>query len=302
MTESIGMNHHASYGQGVINCAALDDDSDESLSERVLTLFRSPSYTPPVLPTVALELQALAQRSDVETKAVVQLLEKDGFLAGHVLARAKSAAYGRGGPISLRDAVIRIGLRSLRDVVWEAAMNLRVFRAPGYVTQMEAVRRHCAATAQCAAVGAGYTSYPADYAFLCGLLHDVGIAVTLLAASEQKKPPRPQRLNEAIGHTHAETARLVTRHWGLPEEVQLVVGAHHEIRVGGFVHPLAAIVAVAQHVAGQCGAALHLGPERDVDGTAPPELAAARKALELNDKRIDLIVAESKKRLSSVAS
>ena len=292
------MKHQAGYGQGVVSVDEDGDDSDENLSDRVLALFHSPTYTPPVLPIVAIELQALAQRSDVETKAVVQLLEKDAFLAGHVLARARSAVYGQGGPINLRDAVIRIGLRSLRDVVWEAAMNMRVFRAPGYINQMESVRKHCAAAAQCAAIVAGYTSYPADYAFLCGLLHDVGIAITLIAVSEQKTPPPRKRLVEAIEHTHAETARLVTRHWGLPDEVQLVVGAHHDIRVGGFIHPLAAIVAVAQEVARRCGASLRLGPDGETDITTPDELLAARKAIELTDKRLDLIMAEAKKRLA----
>jgi len=291
------MNQHSGYGHGVVSVGEFDGDDD--LSDRVLAHFRSPHFKPPVLPSVALELQSLAQRSDVETKAVVQLLEKDGFLAGNVLARARSAAYGKGGPITLRDAVIRIGLRSLRDVVWEAAMNMRVFRAPGYLDQMESVRRHCAVTAQCAAVVAGYTPFPTEYAFLCGLLHDVGVAVTLLVASEQKKPPSTQRLGDAIRRTHAETARLVTRHWGLPEEIQLVVGAHHEPRIGGFIHPLAAIVAVAQEIARTVGADLHLGPQRDLDATAPDELFAARKSLELTDKRIDLIMAEAKKRLAA---
>jgi HD-like signal output (HDOD) protein len=107
-------------------------------------VFSAPNYRPPLLPTVALEIHELSLRSDVGVDQLVEVLEKDAVLAAQVLRVAGSVAYGGWGQddISLKVAVVRLGLRSLASVVWEVAAGMRVFRSVSHAATMEQIRTH----------------------------------------------------------------------------------------------------------------------------------------------------------------
>jgi hypothetical protein len=48
-----------------------------ALRERLISVFEDPSYRPPPLPSVAMELLALSGRTDARASEVVRLLEQD---------------------------------------------------------------------------------------------------------------------------------------------------------------------------------------------------------------------------------
>ena len=85
---------------------------------------------------------------------------------------------------SLRDALMRVGLRTVRDLVMEIAMNMKVFRSPDYADTMDLLRRHSTMTAHFSKLVCNYSPIEGEFAFMAGLLHDVGIAGTLLALSD----------------------------------------------------------------------------------------------------------------------
>src|SRR5882757_7601963 len=143
--------------------------------------FTSPSYKPPLLPAIALEVHQLAQQSDVNLARMAAVIEKDPLLAARVLRLAHSAASAPTGAIpSVRDAIVRIGIRNLADVAWEVALDTRVFRSKSYSGLMALVSRHSIACAHLSRLVARFTSIASEYAFLCGLLHDVGMAAALV--------------------------------------------------------------------------------------------------------------------------
>lgn len=299
-----GVGEHVIFGDG----ATTDDDAgadelavtldDDELARRVLARFSSPSYQPPLLPAVALDLQRLSQRSEFDPHAVVALLERDAMLAGKVLARAQSAAFAgaNGGPLGLFDAVVRLGMRNLRDVVWEAALQLKVFRAPKFTPQMTALQRHATATAELAAAVAAFSPFPSDYAFLCGLLHDVGVAGMLLFFAELPSTPSPRTMAHLIAEHHAEISQRLVTLWQLPDEIRWVVGGHHQVAIGGFAHPLAAIIAVADDLAAKRGDDFAFDAEHRCDRSTGPTLAIATQALGLDAKKLKLIEEEAKRR------
>jgi HD-like signal output (HDOD) protein len=241
----------ATYGSGIfgLDPGARDTyEATQRLGDWIRERFAAPDYRPPVVPSVAIELQALSRDPEVDVKRVVALLEKDGLLAAQVLRLASSPVYATATPPrSLHEAVVRLGMRTLSDVVWEAVLRLRVFRVRKYAPFMESVRNHSCATAHVARALAAYTSLPAEYAFLCGLLHDIGTAAALIVVSEEL--PEAKLYDEVLGGTlavlHEELSRLVTSVWKLPQELQLASGYHHTIKIGGYAHPLAALVYLA---------------------------------------------------------
>jgi putative nucleotidyltransferase with HDIG domain len=296
MTEKTNEN----YGKGEyeLEADAVVLESAADFAARLKGHFTSPGYTPPLLPAVAMQVQQLSTRADVDIPALVAVMEKDPMFAARVLKIAQSAAFASAGSIaSLRDAVVRIGLRNLTDIAWEVAMNMRVFRSQAYAQPMEAVRRHSTACAHLARMLSSATGISSEYAFLCGLLHDIGMASSLVVLGEQQPasgPLDPMLLGMILKGAHQEASMVIATLWKLPADVQLVVGHHHDVTIQGFVHPLAAVVAVAEQLARELGFGVMMAGS-DCDGTEELAVARARDALKLDKAGLDRVREEAKK-------
>jgi HD-like signal output (HDOD) protein len=283
-------------------------DADD-LTLRLRRMLTAPGYRPPLLPGVALEIMQIAQRPKVQFAEVVALLEKDALLAAKVLALASSAAYATRTPVSsLYQATIRLGLNTLRNLVLEAALHLRVFRVPGYEEPMQRLARHSAAVAHITRATCARTNVDAGFAFACGLLHDVGFAGALLALAEDRQF-RYQPFDTfapALDELHEEAGGLMTRVWKLPAEIAAAVGAHHQVE-GEHRTPLHAALVVAEQLAWEAGVGLAAPPAgSSARALATPEapigtldvetgvtLQAARAVLGLDDLALGALRAEA---------
>jgi len=303
------------YGRGRA-AIAFDDDvllDEEALVQALLGALEAPDYRPPTLPAVAVELLELSRLPDVDFDDVVRLLEQDSLIAGRVLNVARSPIYARAVEItSLHEALSRFGLRTLRDLVLEISMNLKVFKASDYTDTMDLLRRHSAMTAHLSKIVCNHSDVDGEYAFMAGLLHDVGIAGTLLALSERRGPKSgpPDLISvwPAVDRVHPRAGQLMAEHWGLSEDLQRVLSAHHQVLVEGEAHPLSATVCVADHLARELGHGLVLeakeGDDDDfhldcvrshtnVDTSSPRTLEHAREALGIDEALLERIVAEA---------
>lgn len=293
----------ADYGKGT-HTIEEDTTDGEALIAQLREHFASSKYQPPVLPSVALEVHEMARQPDVELGRMAALLEKDSMLAAKVLRVAQSAIYVTSTPIqSLRHAVIRLGIRTLRDIVWEIALNMRIFRAKEYAQAMESVRRHSTVTAYFSKIVSAQTSIAVDYAFLCGLLHDIGAAATLIVLSEQPKLQIAQDspiLVQVVRDFHEEASGVIAKMWNLPADVQLVLQSHHTLDVGGHPHPLSCVVCIAQEFASTLGAPIQLAPDTNCDSSSPETLAKAYTTLGLKDAQILKIREEAARVLPSI--
>ncbi len=289
----------ADYGLGE---HSLDGDRlgllDESeLTERLLQTFASPSYRPPRLPAVALELLELSRRPEVEFKTIEALLERDSMLAGEILTIGRSACYSGSRPVTtLGAALTRIGLSKLRDVVMQAALNVRVFRSPTYAECMARLQRHSMAIAHLCRILSNYTPVSADRAFLCGLLHDVGIAGILLVLGDRKKDgatPDLAVLWPAIDAAHARAGASMVALWQLPAEIGAVVAAHHRGRVDDAENAMAATVCVAESLACELNLGLGLAENEAVDATLERLGLDLHRRLDRSDDTVVLRASQS---------
>jgi HD-like signal output (HDOD) protein len=261
--------------------------------------FSSPSYKPPLVPAIAVEVNQLAQRSSVDMTRLVAVLEKDPLLAARVLKLSQSVSSApTGGITSVQAAVVRIGLRNVADVAWEVALDTRVFRSQAYGGIMEVVRKHSIVCAHLARLTASFTSIPTDYAFLCGLLHDVGMAAALVVLGNDN-PLSESTCAEVMRECHEEASRIVAALWKLPPDIQLVLGNHHTVVVDKFVHPLAAIVAVAEQLARffNYGVVVSGGNADPTDGAV---LAKSRAALQLDEGRMEALRVQAEKLMETL--
>src|ERR1700742_34601 len=198
----------ADYGQGSHEIDAGDYalTSAQELQDKLLAIFRAPNYKPPTLPNIALELTDLTRRSNVSYDDVIRVVEKDPLILASVLKLAQSPLYGGRLPVqSLKDALNRLGINTLRHMIWQVVVGMRLFRVRGYTATMERLQVHSTFVAYAARIVAARAGIAAEHAFLCGLLHDVGWSGTLVALSEDaRNPPDPALLFSAIDKMHAE--------------------------------------------------------------------------------------------------
>jgi HD-like signal output (HDOD) protein len=235
---------------------ALAPTTPEELKQTLAKIFQSPDYRPPVLPRVALQIASLTRQASVSYNDVVAALQKDPLIAGSVLKVAQSPVYGGRRPVrSLDDALKRLGVNNLRDVVWQVITGRRLFRAHGCTAFMERLQAHNLFVAHAARMIAGRVSVIAEEAFLCGLLHDVGLSAVLTALSDTGKPMPPLgMLLEACDAIHEEIGGSVAALWQLSPDVVLVIKQHHRFNphVSG-IPLLTAVMCVAEHLAEEVG-------------------------------------------------
>lgn len=276
--------NHPDYGKGVVS---LDFSGQRRLEpgevkRRLREVFRSPDFQPPRLPASATQLLELTRKREVPVSEVTKLLEQDQLLAAEVLKIAQSAAYsGQGVPVrTLGEALVRLGLQRTADIFLQASLQMRVFRVKAYQRSMDELRRHSVAVAHIARHVSRQTALYDEHAFLCGLLHDVGIATSLIAIAEStprgKAPPDFSQVWLPISEAHEEAGGILGRCWKLPEEIVFVLEHHHHFMVGGYAHPTSALIEVSNFLAESVG--FGFGQE-----TLPDSLAQALSGIGLSE-------------------
>jgi HD-like signal output (HDOD) protein len=272
-----GNKQRADYGRGEYQIEAPDFMlTPEAMTAHLRQTLVAPSYEPPLLPSIALELMKLTRQPGVSLVEVRKLLERDPLLAGKVLQLAQSALYSRGAPVrSLHDAISLLGLRTLADLFLQTVLSMRVFRADGYDGPMATLMQHSMLTAHIARLACRMTALPDEYAFMCGLLHDAGMAAGLLifadshgprssrdSSRSKLPPPSYEEVSAALCAVHEEASAILAEAWKLNPDIRVVLGSHHHLRaIGGRIHPLAAVVCVSDWIASEAGASM--GTESD---------------------------------------
>lgn len=248
-------------------------------------VFGSPGYKPPMLPSAALEIHELSCHPDVETDKLIALLEREPLLAGHVLKVANSPIFrGRDAETSLRNAVLRLGLKNLGEVVFELALHMRVFRSAEYSDLMEDLRRHSTACGNLCRMLATRAGQDPENAFLCGLLHDIGIAAILIVLGERRKSEPALEgalLEEVVRQTHEDVSGMLVRLWKLSDEVAEVVTHHHGRPTLETAPVLSCVVVVADTLCKKFGFSVDFG-SGVADGSDGDAMALARDRLKLD--------------------
>ena len=273
------------------------------VSEGLRIVFGSPGYKAPMLPRVALEIHDLSCQLNVDGDKLVHVLERDPLLAAHVLRVANSPIFrGRDAETSLSSAIFRLGLKNLGEVVFELALHMRVFRSVAYSGMMEQLRRHSTACANLCRLLASHAGQDPEHAFLCGLLHDIGIAAILIVLGERGKSEptlEPSVLDGVVRQIHEDVSGMLVRLWKLPDEVAEVVAHHHGRAAVETAPVLSAVVAIADTLATKFNFTVDLGVG-SCDGNDPEVFAAACAKVNLDLSALAAIEKEAREVLAHV--
>jgi HD-like signal output (HDOD) protein len=192
--------------------------------------------------------------------------------------------------------VVRLGLKTLLNVVFEAVVRRGVFNLPEYRETLEQISRHGTVTAYVAKLVCESCGLDGESAFICGLLHDIGFSALLLSAATRKK-----------------ITNLVARLWSLPLDTCEVLGHHHHPEsctadeTGTETSKIAAAVCVADGLTERFGARIG-GPKTaggvlvPADGVTEASMADARARIGLDDKKLDEVIEKAERLVPEILS
>lgn len=209
----------------------------------------------PLLPDTAARVMAACrdERSDLDELA--DLIGRDPSLAAHILRVANSAGFAPRVPIlTLVQAIGRVGLATVSDVVLAVALRERVFSVPGYQARLRDLWRHSVATACYAKEISQLLRGDLESAFLCGLLHDVGMAITLQVACDLEREGVVAHVPGTVMETamlefHCEFGAKIAQAWQLGPWLDAVIRHHHDPAQARFRPDEIAIIALADALA-----------------------------------------------------
>lgn len=192
----------------------------------------------PAPPATVARLLHLISSDKTSGPEIGAALELDPGLASRVLRLANSAALGGAGTVqSIPEAVLRVGLEGVHDLVLSLALAKSLH--PAHLDYRPFWRHslavaHCAQTLQAHAHG---LSGPHDESYTAGLLHDIGIIVldhalgetyaNVFATALATGRPLLEVENEMLAFDHTRAGELLLRAWKLPECLVSAVRHHH---------------------------------------------------------------------------
>ena len=201
------------YGKGVAE--ATESDSLEPyiriVKQRVNKAITSETFEIPLLPHVATQVLQLANNPNAGFVEIEKIVKQDQVIAGHLIKTANSVFFrGISEVASLRDAMSRIGLKTLKDIVFSLSLHSKVFRVKGYEPILAEIWKHSVACAAISQILAKYAGLNSDTAFVAGLVHDIGKPVLINVISQwesELQKPKPESPKD-------KKLRL----WGTPEQ------------------------------------------------------------------------------------
>jgi HD-like signal output (HDOD) protein len=220
------------------------------------TLLVSGELELPVLPEVSAKLLRISNDPNCEANALADLIRRDPSVASHLMRIANSAMYSAGSPIvSLQQAVARLGLRRIREIVMIISCQNRVFDVTGFETEIRKSFRRSLGAAIFGQEIARIRRINVEEAFLCGLLHDVGRPVLLQSLVDLQKEHETDfeaaDMIAAVEEFRVRVSGDLIEEWKLPARVanaircqetdEAVLGGNQEAHVLKFAIDLARI-------------------------------------------------------------
>ena len=118
--------------------------------------------------------------ADASAAELARLIQRDMALAGQVMRVANSAVYARRNPVvTLPQAIAWLGIREVRNIAFAVALKGQVFSSAYFRNEVTDLWRESVITALFAQEIARLKRRNLESAYLCGLLHRVGMAVIL---------------------------------------------------------------------------------------------------------------------------
>jgi len=223
--KALGLDRLPAEGQGL-------QAREQQLLARVGLRVERRQIELPQMPSTSSGAIELCARPHVEIHEIVALVERDPVLTSELLRIANSVLYAGNEPATtLREAVLRVGLRTLRSMLYAVSVRGALLGDRSLATYAEEVWRQSSSCAAIARALAKPLGMDPDHAFLIGLLHDIG-KLPLLAmvrkAALKESEVTPALVGRMFQLHHEEAGAALAQAWRMPAELVEVARRHHD--------------------------------------------------------------------------
>jgi HD-like signal output (HDOD) protein len=193
------------------------------------------------LPEVTNRIIATVEDPKSSASQLNKIVSHDPALVTRILKVVNSAFYGLSGQVgSIERAIVLLGLNAVKNIAVAASLG-QLFRGAKLGKQFTAkdIWTHCLAVGVTARDLAIRMKLPlGDDAFLSGMIHDVGIMISLQTTPELLRQVCDNATSDPtadfcqlekslIGTDHQELGMALAEHWRFPRPCQVVAGYHH---------------------------------------------------------------------------
>ncbi len=193
------------------------------------------------LPEVTARIISTVEDPKSSAAQLHKIVSHDPALVTRILKVVNSAFYGLPGQIaSVERAIVLLGLNAVKNIAVAASLG-QMFRGLKLCEGFTAkdLWAHCVAVAVVSRELAKQAKLQlADEAFLAGMIHDIGILVSLQTWPEQlravcEKAGATEESfieieREIVGVDHEMLGAALAEKWQFPKSCQLVAGHHHD--------------------------------------------------------------------------
>ncbi|KRB79536.1 HDOD domain-containing protein [Noviherbaspirillum sp. Root189] len=223
----------------------------------------------PSLPLIVMELIESFEQKDISISVLADKVSHDQALAAKTLRLANSSFYGLQSKVkTIQQAITVLGFDSVRALITAAAVIDNFGAKEGTSFNFKGFWRQAIGTALCAKSLARMSNLNQDYAFISGLLHDIGKLVLVTRFPQQYEQARLHRIandcymldaeRAVLAVDHTAVGRALAEHWKFPPLIQRAIANHH----APLAQDLGDIPSVV-HVANAVVHALDLGEQED---------------------------------------
>jgi len=263
------------------------------LKQEISRKMRADQLDLPTLPQVAMKVMGMINQSTVGARELQEAIKHDPKLSARLLKIANSPVYGGVTKITtIQRAVVAVGLNTLRDLLFSVAMGDKVFKSKRFSGLMNKFWKHSLATGYLAKKIARLKGLDSDYAFLCGLLHDIGKPILvgnldeLMRQHEDKIFVSADFIDEVLKEFHQAIGGLIASAWHFPGSLNEAIRFHHDYQYEEGIRQMALLTRVADLFAQGLGwSGYATDPEIDLSreqslyqfNLFPDEIAALRR-------------------------
>src|SRR3712207_633246 len=219
--------------------ATLADPQSKDSQARVMDAVKKVN-TIATLPEATAKIIATVEDPKSTASQLHKIVSHDPALVTRILKVVHSAFYGLPGQIgSIERAIVLLGLNGVKNIAVAASLG-QLFRGAKLCEKFTAkdLWKHCIAVGVAARELARQMKLPmADEAFLAGMIHDIGILISLQLSADKIRAVCDRAANstanfcdlerEIVGMDHQQLGQALAEHWKFPRACQLVAGYHH---------------------------------------------------------------------------
>ncbi|MFY9562147.1 MAG: HDOD domain-containing protein [Terriglobales bacterium] len=249
--------------------------------EQLLKKLMAADHLPSLPVVVAPLMNYLQQPIDaLQVNEVARLISQDESLTAQCLHLANSPLFGRWQQVeTVRGAVVSLGMQRMRDITTACCLvKLTPKECPIDPTVFW---EHALGVALACRYFAREIKFPdPDKAYLAGLLHDFGIAMSYWVAPKEyalafskamsDHIPLQEAEQQVLGVTHTEVGRILAEKWRMPSDLIQVITWHHDVEEAKEHRALVAVVTLADLLCRMRAVGYGYPEDRQVDFVQEP--------------------------------